>query len=336
LEETGLIKNVSTNKKDKRYIVNSNNEFIKLNKKLNLFSDKYFNFLKEIDNHPLLEQAREVIEKDKIGNIKSEQDRDKIKSIIFAYQEGEKIFQRIYYLVTKINLYYNEVIDLDNQIQMYTTQKLNNVTSFSNSITDYNTFVNHKLKDSNTETKNEILLGYLKNREVLAIIIKQSIEQIKKLLHKYNIFSKKSILIRTKMWSIYIFIVFLHYLNYKSSMRWPFIISDKKRIFDLNELLYEKILDVNSRLYQSISIDESTSKLITSLIKGERIHSFMNINDERIYQMIIDFQNIGNGEQLIEILNLVMKDEENYQYIGGLSIDDLLKEKTKFYQNILN
>ncbi|HEX5185773.1 MAG TPA: hypothetical protein VFV86_02695, partial [Nitrososphaeraceae archaeon] len=163
----------------------------------------------------------------------------------------------------------------------------------------------------------------------------RSIKQIKKLLPRYNTYSKRTMLLRAKMWSIYIFIVFLHYLNYESTMKWPFVISDKNRLSNMNELLYERILEINSRLSQYISLDESTSKLIVSLIKGERIQSFMNINDKRFYQMVADYQNIGIGKQVIKILELVMKDEENHPYTGNLSLDDFLKEKTKFCQNIL-
>ena len=112
-------------------------------------------------------------------------------------------------------------------------------------------------------------------------------------------------------------------------MRWPLIISDNTMRNNLNALLYEKILDLNNSLNEYQSSNESVSKIIYSLIKGEKFRSFMDIHDQKYYQMMIDYQIFDLDKLIKEILGSVITVDEN-ENKKLVSLEEYLEDKIRY------
>ena len=170
--------------------------------------------------------------------------------------------------------------------------------------------------------------SYHKKKLDLVKIIEESIKRINKLLPQYKESSNNCGLIRINFWNVYVFILFTHYINFYNVMRWPLIISDNMMRNNLNALLYERILDINKLLNEYQSSNESISRIIYYLIKGEQFRSFMNIHDRKYYQMIIDYRVLDLDKQIKDILNSIITVDE-YENKKLVSLDEYLEEKIK-------
>ena len=305
LEHLNLIKNESKNNRDKVYFVNKENEFIKSNNKIRSFSEKYSLLIKHCKDNHKLAKIKDILNREKIGSLESEQNRVGFNFIIAEYHKSEKIFDRIYYLIIKINQCFNEISNLDEEVSQSSSQKIKEyggiIIPESKKITSYEITSKDMIGDHNPGP----ISFYHKKKLELVKIIDKSIRIINQLLARvYKISSKNCGLVRINFWNIYVFILFTHYINFYNVMRWPFIISDKTMRNNLNTLLYEKILDLNNSLNEYQSSNKSLSKIIYSLIKGEQFRSFMNINEQKYYQMMTDYQIFDLGQQIKEILAL--------------------------------
>ena len=124
LDKLGLIENKSKNKRDKVYYIKKENEFFKTDKKIKIFSKKYSLLLKHCEDNYKLAKIKNELNQEKKVSLEPEQNRKGFKLIISEYHKSEKIFDRIYYLIIKIDQCFNEISNLEEEVFQSSSQKI--------------------------------------------------------------------------------------------------------------------------------------------------------------------------------------------------------------------